>query len=220
MALHERRTTFFPWSHGAAQRAQRGQSMLEAIIASGIIVTAVASALTLVTSSIQASKESETSITATNLAREGVEVVRNMRDSNWLADKPFDTGLSSGTDYAGILVFTPATGAWAMDYAAADNATDAAARVYRHDGTAPGATLGLMTQAAVQPASTSASPYGRIVLTEPICEDAVGVITTVSSGADCGAKTKVGIRVLSRVYWTLGGRPRKIESEERMYDWR
>ena len=73
--------------------SQKGQSMLEAIIASGIIVTAVTSSLTLVSAAIGAEKESEGGIIGAGLAREGIEVVRSIRDTNWLTDAPWARGL-------------------------------------------------------------------------------------------------------------------------------
>jgi hypothetical protein len=198
--------------------------MLEAIIACGIIVTAVSSALTLVISSVSASKDSETAITASNLAREGVEAVRAIRDSNWLAGRPFDAGLRSGTDYAGIPAFDPAAFAgggagWSVDYAAADAVTDAAALVWRRDGTGAGVTDGLMTQSAAPPDHAAATPFSRIVFTQPLCGP-VGSETVAAQGTDCGAAVQVGLRVSSRVQWRLRDRTRTIEVEERLYDWK
>lgn len=65
-------------------RTRSGQTLLELVIASGVIVTAVASSATLITNTISAGRISQSNIEAGNFAREGVEIVRSFRDSNWL----------------------------------------------------------------------------------------------------------------------------------------
>ena len=76
--------------HAPYQARQRlGQTILEATLAAGIMATAIASALTLTQASLNAEKQSETSIVAANLAREGIEAVRGLRDSNWLSGADF-----------------------------------------------------------------------------------------------------------------------------------
>lgn len=60
------------------------QTLLEAILAIGIIMTATIGATTLVVSTITSGRTSQDKIIAANLAREGLEVVRGTRDSNWL----------------------------------------------------------------------------------------------------------------------------------------
>ncbi len=64
---------------------QKGQSLIEAIVAISVIIIGLLTALTLASFSLSAQGESGAQIIATSLAREGVEVVRNIRDSNWLA---------------------------------------------------------------------------------------------------------------------------------------
>lgn len=63
---------------------QRGISLIETLVALFILAIGITAALSLVgyVSSITASTKNK--IIATNLAREGVEAVRNIRDSNWL----------------------------------------------------------------------------------------------------------------------------------------
>lgn len=206
-------------AHGASAAA-RGQSMLEAVIAMGIIVTAASSALTLTESSIRAEKDSEASITAGNLAREGIEAVRAIRDSNWLAGRQFDSGLAAGADYSGIAAFDPATGGWSVDFGAVGSVSDAAAKVYRYSTGSGNATVGLFVQAPVQPGSTVVTPYSRMVTTDPLCDDGAGGYVIVTSGASCGAAEKIGMRVTSMVRWTVETRPHAIVAEERMMNWR
>lgn len=77
---------------------KKGLSLIEMIIAIAILVVALLSALVLATFGIRAGGESKMRVTAINLAREGVEVVRNIRDSNWIAGDNWLEGDLATTD--------------------------------------------------------------------------------------------------------------------------
>lgn len=65
--------------------AQSGQSLIETILAIFILTTTLTAGLGLTIYAFSSSTTSQNEIVASNLAREGVEAVRMMRDSNWLA---------------------------------------------------------------------------------------------------------------------------------------
>jgi hypothetical protein len=65
----------------------RGQTLIETIAALFILTTGLISGLALATSTFAGTSEGSEKIVATGLAREGIEIVRRMRDSNWLAAK-------------------------------------------------------------------------------------------------------------------------------------
>ncbi len=93
-------------------RQSAGQSLLEAIVAIGVILTTVIGSTTLIISSITAGRISQNRVEAANFAREGVEIVRSIRDSNWLkfeqneldpstaAPPLWNAGLTAGTKRA------------------------------------------------------------------------------------------------------------------------
>lgn len=194
--------------------------MLEAIIATGIIVTAVSSALTLVSSSINAEKSSEALLGAGNLAREGIEAVRMVRDSNWLAGAQWNLGIAgqAGNDYTGMPVFDPSTNQWLINWV--PNAVSTASpRVCRHT---TGAFIGLQvnTTAAGCAVGTADTGYRRMITVDPLCDDGAGGYTIVSSGSDCGGDEKIGIRVTSTVLWQIADNVRTISMEERLFNWR
>jgi type II secretory pathway pseudopilin PulG len=195
--------------------------MLEAVIATGIIVTAVSSALTLVSSSINAEKESEALLTAGNLAREGIEAVRSIRDSNWLAGRPFDDAMyvAAGNDYTGAPMFSAATNSWTIDFTP-NAVTDARARVFRYTTGSGQAVVGLWVQAAAQPGGTVVTQYNRLLIMDPLCDNDAGGYTIVTSGTGCGSAKKIGVRVTSKVRWSLAGRVKTLDMEERLMDWR
>lgn len=67
-------------------KSQSGQSLIETIIAIAILTSALTAGLGLTIYAFSSFTTSQSQIVASSLAREGVEVVRMMRDSNWLAD--------------------------------------------------------------------------------------------------------------------------------------
>ncbi len=64
---------------------QSGQTLLETIIGIFILTTALSSGLALMIYAFSYSALSQNEIIASNLAREGAEVMHTMRDSNWLS---------------------------------------------------------------------------------------------------------------------------------------
>jgi hypothetical protein len=207
-----------------APRTSRGQSLVETIVACGIIVTAVCASLTLSTSAIRAEGQSEAMVVAGNLAREGIESVRSIRDSNWLAGttagNAWDAGLSGANDdYTGVPVFDPVSGNWSVDFAP-NLISDDAARVYRYTAADGNAVIGLMVQSAAPPASSmTVTSFRRLVTLDPLCDNGVGGYSIVTSGNDCGARKKIGIRVTSLVQWNVGTGTKQVSIEERMFDW-
>ncbi|MFA5991430.1 MAG: hypothetical protein WC794_04255 [Candidatus Doudnabacteria bacterium] len=68
-----------------------GQTLIETLAALFILVMGVTAATGLAIYSFSASTSITKQIIATGLAREGIEVVKNMRDTNWLKQSPIDT---------------------------------------------------------------------------------------------------------------------------------
>ena len=203
--------------------------MIEAIVALGIIMTAVSAALTLTATVVRASKESESSIVATNLAREGVEVARGLRDSNWLAETAWDSGLldvGRPTDCTAIPVFAPddqVHGFWSLDFSA-DQISDAVAVVYRQTGGEEPLAPGLFVQAAAAPANAVPSGFRRLMTLKSVCRNktlSAGDGTVSLTCGDCGsAYAKIGVQVSVEVQWAGTGGTRSLKNEEIFYNWR
>lgn len=67
-----------------------GQSLIETMVAIFILVMGITSAVGLASFSLNNSTSIAKQIVATGLAREGVEAVKNMRDTNWLQQTTID----------------------------------------------------------------------------------------------------------------------------------
>ncbi|HNV97547.1 MAG TPA: hypothetical protein PKL13_04580 [bacterium] len=74
-------------------KKRRAQGILEVVIAIYIAVVGVLSIMNLVISSMKVQEFNHNMLIATNLAREGVEIVRNIRDSNWIRGSNWNEGL-------------------------------------------------------------------------------------------------------------------------------
>ena len=66
---------------------EKGFSLIEVIVSIAVITTALITVMALISFSVSSIGLSKSKIIATNLAQEGVEIIRNIRDSNWLSYK-------------------------------------------------------------------------------------------------------------------------------------
>lgn len=76
-------------------QARRGFSLIESLVASSILLLAITGTLTIASKSIGISSDARDQVTASYLAQEGVEFVRNARDSNVLSSVSWLSGLVS-----------------------------------------------------------------------------------------------------------------------------
>ncbi|MFC1686560.1 hypothetical protein ACFLZS_01365 [Patescibacteria group bacterium] len=77
-------------------RQNKGQSLVETLIAIGVIVVGLVGVMALVVSAVAAGRISKEIVTATNLGREGIEVVREIRDSNWMQEESWTKEIIGG----------------------------------------------------------------------------------------------------------------------------
>jgi len=74
----------------------KGFSLTEVIIAIFIIIIGIIGAMGLITYSISNVTVGKSQIIAASLAQEGMEIVRNIRDTNWKEDVDWNDGLDNG----------------------------------------------------------------------------------------------------------------------------
>lgn len=78
-------------------KLQSGFTLVEAMVSLVILTVALGPLLYLSNSSVNSAYIIRDDMIGSGLAQEGVEVVRNMRDANWLHNLSFDNGLADGT---------------------------------------------------------------------------------------------------------------------------
>ena len=87
---------------GQGAKDQKGMTLIETIVALGILIMGITASLSLMISSINFSKQAERSIVVTNLAREGLEIVRTLRDYNKTIDFNSFENLGTGNFIAHV----------------------------------------------------------------------------------------------------------------------
>ena len=189
-----------------------GQGLLEATIAIGVVLVGLIGTVTLTTSTVVSSGESESRIVAANLAREGIEAVRIIRDSNWLSGPTtsWDSGINDATDLTALTMLNPTTFAWSLDFTPTDF-TDSRTILWRD------VTSGLYLHNLSAPASQT--PYARLVKLYAICRQS-SVETATAASCQAGTGTKVGVRVVAIVQWAEAGRAHQLSLEDWLYNWR
>lgn len=95
MRTQKARTSYHA-SCGAVSARNAGQTLIETIVAIGLLAMGIVGGLSLAIFALYSSDATINQIVATGLAREGVEVIRSMRDTNWMQDT-----LSSNCDFIG-----------------------------------------------------------------------------------------------------------------------
>ncbi len=220
--------------------SQKGQSLIELIIAISVLVVALVATVVLIVTSINASRESKNKLIATNLGREGIEVVRSIRDSNWIDPDYFCENLID-TNEADCLL---ASSVWRRSYwdeglhydpASAfegmtavpqidnvnpvkllfefDDMDDTDFTRIRKDGSDY-----LQGNATVE----GNSEFYRMITIRVICRDASGVDTIVNlnePGNDCGGDTEAGIDIAVEVRWPDASSNKHVTVQDRLYNW-
>ncbi len=74
------------------KKSNRGFSLLDVIFATGIIVIGLFAVISLLQYMVFVGRLNTDKFVATNLAQEGIEVVRAIRDSNWAAGRSWNDG--------------------------------------------------------------------------------------------------------------------------------
>ena len=78
------------------KQSEAGFTLIEAMVTLVILTTALIPALFLSTQANNAAFSIKNNLTAVNLAQEGVEIIRAIRDNNWFQSLAFDAGLTDG----------------------------------------------------------------------------------------------------------------------------
>ncbi len=190
---------------------RRGQSLLELLVAFFVIAIGLMSAVTLVFSNLALVDRDANEVVAVNLAREGIEFAKNIRDSNWLAGADFDAGLYNPTvDYTATPVWDAISGIVSLDVTAND---------FTHERTKIiKASNGLLINRPSSPPPSTDTVHQRLMTLGPICYNDETATYTIYPTFCVGRR--VGIRVESRVRSTRKGTSKDVVMYEDLYDWR
>lgn len=77
----------------------KGFTLIEIIVATFLLTVGTIGGFSLIQKTISFTSISSSQLTAFYLAQEGIEIIRNIRDTNYLEGSAWDDGISSGADY-------------------------------------------------------------------------------------------------------------------------
>lgn len=83
---------------------RRGFTIIELVVAIFLVTVGTGAAMAVIQSTIGFSAITSGQLTASYLAQEGIEIIRNQRDNNWLAQREnpglaWDNGITAAIDY-------------------------------------------------------------------------------------------------------------------------
>ncbi len=88
-----------PAKTGKYLLSKRGQTLIESLVALSLLTVGFLSIFALLGRSLSSSRASTESYTATYLAAEGIEVVRNLIDANGIQQRAWNSGFATAGDY-------------------------------------------------------------------------------------------------------------------------
>lgn len=188
-----------------------GQTLVELIVAIAVIEIGLFSVWSLFLVNFNAEREAEYRIVGVNLAREGIEAVKNIRDSNWLKRNynveskdgqlwTWDQGLSAGI--------------YSVNFDSLELASEEFFQLYFDNN-------GFYSNIV----SNLKTGYSREVVLKDICcadndkDYKCDDLKYVINKEGCGSDLKIGINVISEVKWQIQGKDRKAVLESNLYDW-
>jgi len=80
------------------QKSTTGMTLVEALIAGMLLVLGLVPVFFFTSQALTLTHNARISFTAGQLAQEGLEVIRTIRDDNWIAGRVFDFGLTECAD--------------------------------------------------------------------------------------------------------------------------
>ncbi len=185
-----------------------GQSMMEMIFSISILVTTVSAIIALNASNITSQKQSEYSIVANNLAREGIEVVRSIRDRNWLAGLDWDTNLKQAGRY--LACFDDQSNSWSFLPLQAEQT----GQLFLSD-------FGVYS---CQSQGNLATVYYRQIEISHLCLNISDTsdrgTESIKESCDTSVEQKVGLEVRSIINWAERNKPHQVIIEDLIYDWK
>lgn len=81
-------------NHSDTKKSGGGFTLLEMMMAVFVILVGILGAMALIQRVLFFGSLSQSRLAAAYLAQEGIEIIRNVRDTNWLEDNPWDEGLT------------------------------------------------------------------------------------------------------------------------------
>lgn len=195
-----------------------GFTLLEVTIALAVVAIGLVAIIGLGIGNVATGQAANDKLFATSLAREAVEVVKQIRDSNWLAGRPFADGIIDGShDYDGAPHLAVVSGEPHWSFNPSVDSFDS-----------PDAVVGWSElEGRYVNGGGTPTKFSRVVETEPLCGSGEGTsFTFAPSGYSydpanpCGPDTFVGVRVTATVRWRRGLGSSQVAIQTDLFNWK
>ena len=188
---------------------RKGQGLMETVVALGVIMTGLISVIALTISNLNGQRDAALRYGAINLAREGIDLVRNVRDSNWVTGRSVWDGIPSDVSRNNLKIqFNPGS-----SDPPAFSESGTASVTQCQDGHFMQGTQGGCVGA-------SASPFTRTVAITPRnCRDTVLGLTNSLCG-QVQIPNPIALDVRVTVAWNISQSQKQVTVSEIFYDWR
>jgi len=214
-------------------KQKRGFTLPELMVAMAVMVMVIFSATNLVVSILRSNTENINTMVAYGLAQEGVEAVRNIRDSNWLLGAKFD-GELKGTPIWGdtfedlvteekfyivdIRTLEKAPGEISTPSALAAHTPWILEKIKKEDFDGDKTTIKMFDLHE----GGDGFRYGHLFGSQPGKETQFHrylIVRKVQASANEGPKEFNKMRVSSVVEWMEQGRPKVVRLDTELTDW-
>jgi len=222
----------------------KSQGLIESLVAITVVVVGLVSVLTLVVFNLRVQVYSHDMLIATNLAKEGIEVVRSVRDANWMNGDDWDNNLIIDEsfpniigDEKGFLFLNTATwdGYENVYYVIFNQLACSWEDCVFNEATVVGprpAQMYLSTKddrtiydqfSSHNDNTKVATKFYRVVFINEICLDGSNqehILTVYDEHCENFSEERIGLQIISKVGWDDRGAMRTVEAEEWIYNWR
>lgn len=208
---------------------KQGTTLLEVLIASEVLIIGLAAILTSALAFLDVTAFSKNYLTASQMAKEAVEVVRNKRDENWLNGRNFDyldgPDKLTNIDWAiikfpynyfdGQLIIEPID--LAMDACITTDQIDQSCQLHFFSN----ANYNLYGNGSLTGFTDEPINFYRLLTFEPItCEDAVFEDWRNGDIDDlCVTGDIIGVEVKATVKWYKNSQLQSVEVADKLFDW-
>ncbi|HLD20075.1 MAG TPA: prepilin-type N-terminal cleavage/methylation domain-containing protein [Patescibacteria group bacterium] len=193
---------------------RRGQSLLELVVAVGIISIALVALLSLSVVTVSGLTSSREAFLAYNYAREGIELIQDYRDSAFLARTAFNLALPVGTYRVDAFDFDGgSTSPFAVSPTCISSYTDEC-RLY------------ISSQSRVMHARADRvlfpTPFYRVVEIKNMCLAPGGAIGDIAevAGACTTPAVPIAKKAIVKIAWKSNGVNRAVVLVKEFYDWK
>ena len=190
--------------------AKRGFALIEVLVAISLLSATIITVSSLTISMMRANSLNQNHLIATELAREGIEITRNIRDTNWKNYRNWLTGIYDGFSDAYVFA-VDSNGVGGEDFDVFVPSNDDADLLYKDEN------LNGYTEYSHVVAEGAVTPFHRSVSVMPVLYNSDGPGGLFDSGL--AAEYIFKVLVESKVYWVDRGNDREVKLYTELADW-